>query len=562
MGGRGFFPLSPDIFISEQSSVVGGGAADDSAAIQSLINSAAAAGKRLVFNRKQSYKIGGLYLPSNLRMAFNPSVSFTKKLNAAGAFTLQDISNTVIEGNGAQVNGTDFPGSTVYTHTVAVNGTLNCSVLDLHVSGASTGNGGMDCLYLGKGSAGPNLGTTIRGGSYNYSQRNGISVVSAKGFLIEDLECAHNVGAPGYGIDIEANFYDNVDGGLIRRVNAHHNQNSGIGNTFGTNVVVDDCDLHDNGGHGWGVSSGGGQILADNAYRPNVDMIGITGFDMATGTVLVAAQPPIGTVVGFSLKNGATRPPELSSVYYVVSRHIGTTGVILGLSEGHSEVTSFSTAGTGTMTSSPATSDVRLTAFTFDQAGGAVFRNSRAYNNGGNGAIVTGSGYALIEDCEIYDNAGVNVEIKYTRDVTVRRTPIHGGSSMGLRASIGGGALLIEDCPVTDTPSRGVVIEEWTGAVLAGGGADNCGASDPYVGGRSGVYLSGVKDPTVTGMTITQDAGNTATTYGLLAEGTTTGGTFTDNDLTGAGTTNANSLVVPAGSTKARNKRRDGVLVP
>lgn len=79
----------------------------------------------------------------------------------------------------------------------------------------------------------------------------------------------------------------------------------------------------------------------------------------------------------------------------------------------------------------------------------------------------------------------------------------------------------------------------------------------------AGIAVEEIKGASVVGNRVTQDAGNTTTLFGIYMPSTATGGTVTDNDCTGAGTTNVNSISVSSGTnTVSNNKRRDGTLVP
>jgi hypothetical protein len=96
------------------------------------------------------------------------------------------------------------------------------------------------------------------------------------------------------------------------------------------------------------VASGSFQFEEDR-FRPDVDYVAVTGFDVETGRIFVSAQPPIGTPVNFSLRNGATLPSGLTNEYWIVSKHVGVDAIILGKSVDHGEVVSFGSAGSGTL---------------------------------------------------------------------------------------------------------------------------------------------------------------------------------------------------------------------
>lgn len=542
------------LYVSEFPAIKGDGVTDDTAAIQALYDSAN--GRRVVFNRKATYKTGRLKPPNGSHIVMNPNVKFIKIVDSAGLLYLNNSVNVTIDANRAQMDGTDPNGTTVFGHTIYALGTTGLQLNNLFASHSSPNK---DVLYLGLGSK-PNDGVTIRGGCYNYGKRSCISPVACRGMrILERTEIAYATGSPGAGIDFEANFYDHVSDNIVN-AHIHHNQNAGALSIFGVGTVLDNCDVHDNGTYGFGVASGSFQFEEDR-FRPDVDYVAVTGFDVETGRIFVSAQPPIGTPVNFSLRNGATLPSGLTNEYWIVSKHVGVDAIILGKSVDHGEVVSFGSAGSGTLSSDSRTSDIRVRVFGPGQSDGNKVNGGKYYNNGAQGLFFTGSGYVLVDGPEVYDNGGNQIQLQYTRDAELIRLNVHGGTSMGLAASVGGGVFSLKDSIFSDTGGRAYSITEWTDAEIDSVTVDNCGATEAS-SAKAGGHLVSILRPRVTRNRVSQDAGNTTTLFGIYAEGSVIEGVFTDNDLTGAGTTNANSLVVPAGSTKARNKRRDGALTP
>lgn len=533
---------------------VGDGITDDTAVLQAALD--AAAGGMLEFDSPGTYKIGKLNIRSGTTIVLSRAVSFVKRANAAGMLSLSNVEGVRIHANGATLYGTDPAGTTALGHSVYALGAVDCEIRDLTVDSASAGK---DCLYIGLGTQ-PCNRLRVIGGRYLNAKRNGISVVAGHNTLLQDLEAAYATGAPGAGVDIEANNYYHVSNTHCVRVHAHHNAKAGLLSVFGTGSVFEDCESHDNGAYGLGAGSGGYQF-AETVYRPNVDMIGVSRFDPATGVIIVGAQPPVGTPVNFSLRNGAQRPTEFASSYYVVSRHVGHNGIILGLSVRRSEVTSFATAGAGVMSADPYLSDIRLRAFVDGQSDRLEVRGGRYYNNATQGLFASGAGRLRFDGADVYGNGSNQVQVSYIRDVELSRLRVAGGAGMGIVASAGGGRLRIADCDVQKTGARGISVAEWTGAEIDRNSVTDCGAAERS-SAKAGLHVSACLRPSVTRNRVTQAASNTTTLFGIYAEGTATGGTFTGNDLTGAGTSSANAMIVPAGSVKANNIGRDGALVP
>lgn len=536
---------------------VGDGLTDDTAALQAALD--AAEGGTLEFD-PGCYVTGRLNIRSGTLVIMSHGVSLRKRVNAAGIFRVADASGVRIHGNGATIYGDDPAGSTAYSHTLAFLGASDCEVRDIIVDGASAGGGGKDCIYVGAGATACD-NVRIVGGKCLRAKRNGISVVAGHRTLIDGVEAAYANGAPGAGIDVEANAYGQVSGTVIRRAHCHHNSSSGIINSFGAGTLIEYCELHDNAAYGIGISSGGGAVFAEGVYRPNVDVIGVTGFDTATGVVFVAAQPPVGTPVMLSVRNGAAKPPEFSETYMIVSRHVGTNGVILGSSVRSGEVVACST-GSGLMDSNPAVSDVRLLAFVDGQSDNCTVFRSSAYRNGQHGIIVTGAGKCLISESNFYGNLGYSQAwIGVTKDIEIDRCKFAGGG-IGLVVQRGGGYLRVTRSVMDGTGSRGIALSYWTGAEIDRNTLHDCAAFEPG-SNKAALHISACLRPSVTRNTVTQAAANTTTLYGIYAESSVSGGTVSNNDCTGAGTSNANSIIVqkPA-NTVTNNIQRDGTLRP
>lgn len=510
----------------------------------------------------REYTIGRIDIPAGTRIHMHEGVSFRKRHNAAGLFRVNNAAGVRLHANGAKFYGEDFAGSTAFSHTIAFLGAVDCKAFGLHVDGASGGGAGKDCIYIGAGE-GVNGGEPCRNvqlfdGKYLRGKRNNVSVAAGIDTLIDGFEAAYSTGAPGCGIDVEANKYEMVGRTTIRNGKSHSNQNSGIVNVFGSGTVLDNVALFGNGKYGFGVGSGGTQF-DEAVFRPHVDMLGVFGFNQATGGVFVSAIPEIGTPVNFSVRNGAKVPPQFSG-YYVVSRVIGPNEIILGRSVGNSEVTALSLPGAGVMCEDPYESDIRMRAFVAGQSEGCELRRSRIYGNGTQGVFVGGAGKFFGYDCDIYDNASNQVQIQYTRDVELCDFRARGDNAgiAGIVASGGGGYLRVSLSSAERTRGRGMAFAEWTGAELTDNKTIDC-AEFEAGSIKAGLALSSMLAPKVTRHRATQRADNTATLFGIHADAGVKNGEFVRNDCTGAGTSNANSLFISSPTNvRIANKRRDG----
>lgn len=525
---------------------------DATPAIQAALD--AAQGGLLEFDVEGRFHVNRLRPRNGTTIILHGGVTLAKAPNTAGVLYMQDCEGVRILGNGAKVDGNDYQPTTAKGHTIYANGTTDCTLSGLIVDGATEGK---DCLYVGLG-AKPNERLRISDCRFLHARRNGISVVAGFDTLIEDCEAAYALGAPGAGIDIEANRYGHVSGTTVRRVRAHHNGGAGILSIFGVGTRVENCHSHDNGTYGFAASSGGYQF-AEGVYRPNVDVIGVSGFDTATGVIFVGAQPPVGTPVNFWLLNGATKPAEYTQSYYMVSRHVGTDGIILARSVRNNEITSFANPVSGVMHADPAQSNIRLRAFVEGQSDRLEVIGGRYCNNATQGIFVGGAGRFRVQGSEVSDNGGNQVQVSYTRDGELDRLQVSGGPRMGISATSGGGKLVISNCNVERTAWRGIAVSEWTGAELDRNSVYDCGAYDPS-SAKAGIHASAILRPTVTRNRVSQPAANTTTLFGIYAEGTAINGTFTGNDLTGGGTTPANALrVMSPTCTVSGNIGRDGL---
>lgn len=511
---------------------------------------------------------GALNPKSNTKIDWVPGVKFTKKLNAGRVFLFNNCTDITLRANNGIVDGADLPGTTAFTHTISFLGAKRVTVEGLNVINASGGTG-KDCYYLGLGTANAKCEDILLvGGSATYALRNNISVVGAVRTIIRNMEIAFATGAPGAGIDVEANFYGYVDGVLVDNCHIHSNANAGVLQVFGSNTRIKGGRIHDNGTYGVATASGGTQF-DEAVYRPNIDIIAVTGSDNAAGVILVGDRTnlPVGMVLNIQLRNGATAPSEISTGYWVISRHVGTHGIVLGASIDFSEVTTFSAGFTGTLTSDPATSDVRIRAIADGQSDGFDIEGAEIYNNGTQGLFLAGSGSHYIYGCKIYDNGSNQVQISYTRSVTMLYNELYqtGASSnnnSGVSFATGSGILLIAHNNIHDIRGKAINGASWTDVDIDQNTIDNCGKYEDS-SGKAGINLEALKGFKVTNNRVMQDLDNTTTLFGIYLSNTAINGLVSGNNCTNAGTTNANSIYSTSPSnTVTNNIQRDGTLRP
>lgn len=209
------------------------------------------------------------------------------------------------------------------------------------------------------------------------------------------------------------------------------------------------------------------------------------------------------------------------------------------------------------MVPDPDASDVRMLVFAQGQSDGGRVIGGRIYDNAAEGIVVTGSGRFVARDVELRNNAGAQVKLAYTRDIEIDGLSVEGPGRAGISAACSGGSLAIRRCHVAGTAWKGITVEGWTAAVIEENTVRNCGFADPS-SSKAGLHLASCLRPLVSGNTVTQDMTNTTTLFGIYAEHSVQDGAFIRNDCTGAGTTDANALRVPAGSICEGNIGRNG----
>lgn len=541
---------------------------DNTTALQNALN--AAEGKTLLFDIPGNYVTGQLKPKSNTVIEFTAGVTLTKKLNGVRVMYFDRVQDITLNARNGFAVGDDLPGTTAFSSTMQYEAAKRITINDLNVVGSAAGGGGKDGHYIGLGPAStPCEDIHINGGSSNYCKRLGGAVTGGLRTRVNGVELAYNTGAPGAGFDVEANMFGVVDDTIFTSCHVHHNENAGIVQSFGTNTQVIGGSSHDNGAFGVGAGSGGIQFN-DGVYRPYIDIVGVAGADNSTGVITIGGNVsnlPVGMIILFNMLSGATKPAEFTDSYMIVSRHVGTNGIVLAQAVDYKEVTSFATGFTGVLDGDPAIATARLLVFADGQSNGLRVQDVKIFNNGGQGIILGGSGNGTATGCEVYDNGATQIIAAYARGASITNNDVYqtaatSNNSIGIAATTGSGVLDMSNNRVRNTRGKGTLVSRWTGASAGSNTVTNCGAYEPS-SAKAGMSFEEIKGHIAIGNRVTQDVGNTTTLFGLYMPSTATNGTVTDNDCTGAGTTNANSLVISSGTnTQARNKQRDGTTRP
>ena len=531
----------------------------------------AAAGKTLWIDKPGTYLTGSLNPANNTTVEFTPGVVLAKKLNGVGVLNFEIKQDITINARDGFVDGTDLPGTSgSLNHTVAMLGSKRIKLNSLNVIGSALGGGGKDGIYLGVHGDDPCEDIEINGGSANYAKRNGLSIVGALRTRVRGTEFAYNTGAPGAGVDVEANDYGHVDDVLLENCHFHHNQQAGFVNALGTNCRIKGGSSHHNGAYGVAVTSGSAGFFPAVA-RKYKDVWGIVGFDQATGVITLGGdliELPVGTPLRFNYRGAGALPAAFNRDAYIVSRHVGTNGIVLGSSEGFAEITSATGGFIGVLDPDWLIAEVWIEAFVHGQSNGFSVEDHDAYENGNYGISLVGAGLYEVVNCRVYDNARTQISALYSKNIKIIGNKVYqtaltsNRKVAGIDAEVGGGYLELLNNEVSDTLGVGTIVANWVGAVVEDNLIDNCGAED-ISGYAAGMAIDALKGASVKRNKIKQDAGNTTTLYGLRMTATATQSDVTDNDCTNAGTTNANSILIVSGTnTKANNRQRDGTLRP
>lgn len=539
---------------AEQADVRSGKATlDVTRAIQACMD--AVAGKRRTVRFPAGTYLVSRVMPRSHTVLWLDSATVLKKgVDGKNILRPANAENVHIFANGARLDGTAPDASP--SHTVYFDSSRNCSIRDANVVGAGARK---DCIYVGEGNQGPSQDVLILGGSCVGSNRNGISVVSGLRTVIDGVEIQGTTGAPGAGIDVEANEYDRALETEIRNCRIHGNQSFGIVVVFGHGVKIHHNVVYDNQ-DGIGTGAGGVQYKP-GVYRRNVDVRGVARFDPASGRILVGGRGdslPVGTIVLFTSRNGANVPATFrGSSRWIVNEVVdrgSSIEVVLAVAQDHGVLTQLSDAGSGRMNSDPDQSDIWMLCQVEGQCSKVEIYQNRIYGNRRRGmSIGTGVDFSIRDNDIVHGGTMSAMQVSYMRRTELRNNVVqHDGSSGGTSGIVVGAcsSLTSKGNRVTGFPDSGLDLARSSGMTSEDDTVVNSGT-------KSGVavrmrYASGMK---VSGLKVRTDDKHPVT-YGVQTEAVTDS-TFSGVDATGTGSNNANSISV--GRNVVLNSRlRDG----
>ncbi|EMD81693.1 right-handed parallel beta-helix repeat-containing protein [Pacificimonas flava] len=149
----------------------------------------------------------GLVIPSGSHWVMHPEMRIRALPNASSHYEILNIldeEDIVIEGNGARLIGerdTHRGAEGEWGFGLSVRGARNVLVENL-IAEDCWGDG----FYIGSGRRKYSQDILFRNTKAIRARRNGLSLISVRGFLSEDHESAHTFGsAPQWGVDIEPN---------------------------------------------------------------------------------------------------------------------------------------------------------------------------------------------------------------------------------------------------------------------------------------------------------------------------------------------------------------------
>lgn len=542
------------------------GAVDSTAAFVSA--EAAAEGKVLIIP-EGTYIKDRTFPKSNTTFWFEPGVTIQNKTGGNNNWRFSTCDNVHFYCNGATFTK-DTSGS---SHNIYFEIATNCSLRDANVVGAAAAK---DCIYVGGGALGTySENITITGGSAVDGNRNCISVVSAKDTIIENMVIHGALGAPGSGVDLEANEYEMCERTIVRDCEIYNNQTFGIVSVFSDEAWIYNNYIHDNGDSGVATAAGGVQFDSINSgqgsdrYRIQ-DLRGVGSFDLGTGTIGVTAGGQdsdigldVGTIVQFRLLNGATLPPELQTQSrWVVSEKVGNNAIKVSEQYEHNEVGSLTNVGTGTLTLDPDTSDIQMICYVEGQNSNFHIYNNILENNGTEDIDISTCVNFSIRGNIIRSalDRALGFRVQLSKDGDIEGNKIY----MDRASTVQANGISIATSSNINTRANEIYFASGEGITVTGCSRGryiddlftNCGRLSNRafrLQSGAGAKLSPV---------IRQDT-KTTPTNGLVLEATTSNCLVTGADLTTAGTSNATSLVDNGTGNRVTDTRlNDGTFAP
>lgn len=492
-----------------------------------------------------NYTTGQLDLSGDTYLRIDPGAVINGKSGGSSVFRAEDTPNVTVESSGGQI----VRDSSGTSHAFKVLGTTNFQMRGVELVG---GGSAKDALYIGLGSD-VALDTLIEQCIIHDARRNGISIVAAYGCEIRGNEIYGATGAPGCGIDVEANTYDQIGRVSIHHNDIHDNLNYGVGGVFGDDIEVYSNRIYDNGNSGIAFGSGGAQF-STGVYRPDVDIRAISVVTAATGKLTVSGIAGLepGTYFNFGTRSGGVLPVTLQGGgVWVVFSNDGTDITISNT--GATAQATFSDAGSGTLTTDPATSAMFIRCYAEGQASNIrVFRNKLYGNNATAG--IRQLDITTSVNVEVYENEVDVVGDKSGIYCTFVRRPVV--SHNKVKGDLTG---------ATDS-NRGIhlssssFVEAFGNRVrlIAHEGLNNDSCYGPglleanriYNCGKGGDYP--IRLNSLLGWQVCKNIVRCTpaqlATYGIGGTSSVTKSTFDGNDVTGCGSSETNSLLAAATS--------------
>lgn len=404
------------------------GVSDNTAALQKMLDS----GGDIRWTPGR-YLTGRLALRSRTRIVFDPGAFVTGMPGQPGVFRADNAEDLLLEGKGATIYGPPR----IISHTVNLAGARRATLRGLKIGGGGAGGGGKDALYIGRGSA-PCQDIHIDGCALHDARRNCLSVIECFGYVIENCDIHGAKGAPGAGIDVEANRHGTLGGGVIRRNRVHGNQRFGILVAFGDDVRIHRNEVFGNGAAGIAVGAGAAQ-WNEGVYRPGIDMVAVSGFNPATGEVGVSdvSNIEVGTIVSWRSRKGSGPPPEFADGRYMVLARNAARRTLILSADGAAPITRVTQTGRVRLSPYMEATDLALRVQAEGQASNVDIFANRCHGNGGQREIdVSTSVRVRVRDNDIdagLDRAGIFAA--YARRLSITGNRIRGsGASTSLNS--------------------------------------------------------------------------------------------------------------------------------
>lgn len=202
---------------------------------------------------------------SNQIVVFEPGAEIVAKRGAYHAtgdklLSYACASNVTLSGHGGAIRmwKSDYTNAALYAWSEWRHAISMRSCRDMTIEGLTVASSGGDGLYLGQDASGePNRGIVLRDAKFLDNNRQGVSVITADGLLIENCDLSGTWGTkPAAGIDFEPNNpKQSLKGIRVRNCRIENNQGCGLDfakwNLDATSepmeILIDSCRLLGNG---------------------------------------------------------------------------------------------------------------------------------------------------------------------------------------------------------------------------------------------------------------------------------------------------------------------------